>query len=357
MLNEEDFKTRLLEFSKKVVINKNRCQNEEATKMFLILPFLQLLGYDPTNPNDFAPEHEADFKDKQKARVDYVLLFNNCPTIAIECKATMEDLSQHSGQLRNYFTPSNVKIGILTNGIIYKFFADTEKPNIMDEKPFLLLDLEKIAKTNSFDVKDIFKMYKNNFDPTNIGSEAKKRLMYNSFLLQITQLAKEPNDDFCKMLIKTAGIGVVNDKRIEEHKPLILDAFKQFIENQIIDRLNIAKPKEEVKEEIIVENKIETTQIEIKAYELTKSRLLFLIKEEEKYSKILNITYRDFQTKFIVYYGKEQKGRLFDFYEIKNKLVFDFPTGNKIELNNLEKDFNKLDSELIAIFNKVAELF
>ena len=36
-------------------------QNEEATKMALITPFIQALGYDIFNPAEVMPEYSADF--------------------------------------------------------------------------------------------------------------------------------------------------------------------------------------------------------------------------------------------------------------------------------------------------------
>src|SRR5829696_3209635 len=46
----EEFKNRLLVHAKTAVERAGRAQNEEATKQFLIIPFLQLLGYDPPRP-------------------------------------------------------------------------------------------------------------------------------------------------------------------------------------------------------------------------------------------------------------------------------------------------------------------
>ncbi len=371
-MDKEKFKTRLLEHAKRINLHKNKCNNEEATKMFLILPFLSILGYDYTNPLEVNPEYSADFKDKQKARVDYVILTQNTPIIAIECKSCDVDLSVHSGQLRNYFTPSKVKMGILTNGIIWKFFADSEKVNVMDDKPFLTINFEDISKNKLLDseIESLISMHKMNFNPANIGSEAKKKLMFNSFLTQIKTFSLTPTPDFCTILLKNAGIGIVNQKRLEEYKPIITSAFKQFIENQIIDRLNIKKPETEEKEEkkeekVVVENKIETTENELKAFEMTKSRLLFLIKDNDKFNKILKyLQYKDYQTKFIVFYNIERKGRLFDFLEdTKNKkFTFIFPNNiikenNVVEIKDLSKDFDKLDKHLLTVFNAVVELF
>ena len=42
-----------------VKIGKSRCKNEEQTKQFLIIPFMELLGY---SYMDIIPEYEAGYK-------------------------------------------------------------------------------------------------------------------------------------------------------------------------------------------------------------------------------------------------------------------------------------------------------
>ena len=51
-----DFKDTLKTFIDRLEMLKNTVQTEEATKMSLIVPFFQLLGYDVFNPLEFCPE-------------------------------------------------------------------------------------------------------------------------------------------------------------------------------------------------------------------------------------------------------------------------------------------------------------
>lgn len=79
--------------------------NEEATKMALIVPFIQALGYDIFNPTEVKPEFSADLPGiKQGERVDYAVLENGQPKILIEAKPYRTDLkSAEKGQLSRYF--------------------------------------------------------------------------------------------------------------------------------------------------------------------------------------------------------------------------------------------------------------
>ena len=116
--------------------------NEESTKTALILPFIEALGYDFKNPAEVVPEFTADIGHKKGEKVDYAIMIDNKPVILIECKdcnAHLHDL--HASQLCRYFTSTPARLGILTNGIVYRFFTDMDKDNVMDKKPFLEIDM------------------------------------------------------------------------------------------------------------------------------------------------------------------------------------------------------------------------
>lgn len=55
-----EFNEEIKLFSSKIGERLPSIQTEEATKMSLIVPFFQLLGYDVFNPSEFCPEYTAD---------------------------------------------------------------------------------------------------------------------------------------------------------------------------------------------------------------------------------------------------------------------------------------------------------
>ena len=87
----------------------------------------------------WVPEFRADVGVKPQERVDYALIRDGQPIILIEAKQANVPLSdrQHLTQLFRYWNATPVKIGILTNGIEYRFYGDTDNDNLMDAKPFL----------------------------------------------------------------------------------------------------------------------------------------------------------------------------------------------------------------------------
>ena len=67
----------------------------------------------------------------------------------------------HAGQLIRYFHVSNARIAILTNGQFWDFYTDLDRPNIMDEQPFLRLDLLNI---DPYALPELRKLTKDEFD-------------------------------------------------------------------------------------------------------------------------------------------------------------------------------------------------
>lgn len=100
-------------------------QTEEATKTALVMPFLQMLGYNIFNPSEVIPEYCADVGIKKGEKVDYALLNNEKISILIECKTLGNNLSiKHASQLYRYFSVTEAKFAILTNGVNYNFYSD-----------------------------------------------------------------------------------------------------------------------------------------------------------------------------------------------------------------------------------------
>ena len=60
-----EFQEKLKEFAKKVPALVESSQTEEATKMSLIMPFFNMLGYNIFDPTEFCPEFTADIEDRK----------------------------------------------------------------------------------------------------------------------------------------------------------------------------------------------------------------------------------------------------------------------------------------------------
>ena len=368
----EEFAQKFKAFAERTVNLASRCANEESTKLFLILPFLHFLGYDDRNPDEVCPEHAADFSEKYKNRVDFAILKNEKPVIAIECKAVGLPLRDERGQLRSYFNAApSVKMGVITDGIVYEFYADSNEPNMMDPAAFLTVDMREIAKgkiENSTE-EGLKGLQKLNFDPDNIGAEAKRKLIFNNMVQQIARLAEEPSEAFVRLLLQSAGLQHVRQKALTEFSDLTKSAFREFVNLKILRRLDL--PTKEIESEKPVSaletmsgeaggltlhnDGIVTTDVELSVFNFAKRRLSFLVKDELLFEEIENIAYRNYRGKFVVFFKKERSGRLFEFYENGKKTYrFDFGDNGGEILTDKLADIDRL---LVAAFAKrVAEL-
>jgi predicted type IV restriction endonuclease len=192
----EEFKNELLIHARTVVEHAGHAQTEEATKQFLVLPFLDLRDYNPLNPAEIIPEADASFSDKFKNRVDYAIIKEGVPVIAIEAKKVGSLASANRGELKGYYNAvPTVKLGILTDGLIYQLYSDTEEENLMDDEPFAVIDLTQVAQEQIPDeVFDaILKLRRGTFDPGNIGADARRKIYISEYVEALEGAFTNPN--------------------------------------------------------------------------------------------------------------------------------------------------------------------
>jgi hypothetical protein len=101
--------------------NADLVVGEQATKMSLIIPFFNALGYDVFDPTEVIPEYIADFATRrsgQLEKVDYAIAINGVIVMVVEAKARDKKPEAHDGQLKKYFNSLvQSKVAIVTNGI------------------------------------------------------------------------------------------------------------------------------------------------------------------------------------------------------------------------------------------------
>ena len=262
--------------------------NEEATKMALVAPFLRALGYDIFNPAEVMPEFSADLPlIKRGERVDYAILENNQPRILVEVKAYKTNLDEaERGQLQRYFHATKARIGILTNGHVFQFFADLDEANKMDEKPFAEVNLLNLRQAPLSQLRHVTKPKFNLDELLGIAEELKYiKGVKNEIRKELTA----PSD----WLVREMAQRVHSARRIRAQ---ILDSFRlivtEAIQSYIADRINETLDKAiktvEVKEhdhqldeqdtaEAENSNDIVTTQEEIEALYIVRAICASLI--------------------------------------------------------------------------------
>ena len=232
-----DFKDSILQLAERVKSLKESIQTEEATKNAFIMPFIQILGYDVFNPLEVVPEMDCDIVKKKGEKIDYAIMKDGSPIMLIECKHWKQDLNLHDNQLKRYYVASKAKFGVLTNGIVYRFYADLIKENIMDDVPFLEINLEKIREAQ---IEEVKKFCKENFDLDNILSSANE-LKYMSEVKKIIRSEfDEPSPELVKLLTKRVYEGIVTQKVLDQFTDIVKRALKSHINDVMSEKLGIA---------------------------------------------------------------------------------------------------------------------
>lgn len=330
-------------------------QTEEATKNAYIMPFLQLLGYDVFNPLEVVPEFTADVGSKVGEKVDYAIVLNGVPTILIECKSCINELKvENESQLLRYFHTTPAKFGILTNGIIYKFYTDLAEPNKMDLRPFLEFNLLELDKIN---ISELSKFKKESFDAENIRKTAELLKCSSSIKNTLNEEFNSPSEEFVRMIFRKmdTSASAFTEKQKEKLTPLVKAALDSMISERV--QANLAAALKTTKEaqkateaahETIAGNDTDviTSQEEIDAFNIVRAICIELIPPEK-------VVMRDAKTYCAILFGDNNRKPicrlLFNNLEKKAVVFFDAQKEEKIAIGNINELYGFKDRILNTV--------
>jgi hypothetical protein len=348
-----DFKDQIKQLGERVLKLKDQIQTEEATKNAFIMPFIQALGYDVFNPIEVVPEFISDIGLKKGEKIDYAIFKDGSPTILIECKHWNQNLDIHDGQLLRYFHVSKAKFGLLTNGIVYRFYSDLVAPNKMDEKPFLDFSINEI-KDNQ--IEELKKFHKSVFDAESITNTASELKFTNELKQLIQHELVNPTPDFVKHFAKQVYPSVVTAKVLEQFTNLTKKSIQQHISDLITERLKTALTKEDeetkkqeaiqaIEQAKLEEVKVVTTAEELEGFMIVKTIL------RQKINAI-RVSYRDAQSYFAILLDDNNRKTICRLYLNGTKKYFvtldDQKKEVKNEINSLD-DIFKYSETLLSI--------
>lgn len=240
-----DFIDQLRVLSSKIYTIKDLIQTEEATKNAMVMPFIQILGYNPFDPLEVTPELVADVGTKKGEKVDYAILKEGKPIVIFECKKSGADLNiGHASQLFRYFHVTSARFGVLTNGLSYKFFTDLEQPNKMDERPFFEFSILDFKER---DVEELKKFAKSAYDLDTILATANELKYTRSIQQKLVEWVANPSED----LVRLVSADLLAGKRFtpatkDQFTAITKRAFEQLIGEKINERLKGAMSPDSV---------------------------------------------------------------------------------------------------------------
>jgi predicted type IV restriction endonuclease len=359
-----DFADKIAALAQRIAKQKDTIDTEEATKNAFIMPFISALGYDVFDPNIVIPEFTADVGVKKGEKVDYAIKINDKICILIECKPCKTILStQHMSQLYRYFSVTDARFAILSNGINYWFFTDLEQSNKMDAKPFFEFDM---LNNRPSQIEELKKFGISNFDMNSI-LETASDLKYSSlFIREIFKEIDSPSSEMMKLLIGRVYDGKLTANVLAKFQPLVQKAMKDTLREFVNQRLSSAidDPSKNIspagdanidneQNDGSEEDGIVTTQEEIDGYQIVRAIVREIVKvdriflrDSKSYCAIL---LDDNNRKPIcrLYFGKNKKNLgLFDASKNETKTPIEklediFAFGNQLKETVIAYDKTK----------------
>ena len=341
-----DFIDQIKELSVQISEQLEYVKNEEATKTALIIPFIRTLGYDDSNLREVMPEYTCDAPGKSGEKVDYAIMKGEKPFMLVECKFAHDNLQdKHAAQLHKYFNSiPELKVGVLTNGVIYKFYTDLEHLHIMDKTPFLEINMLNIENNL---VKELKRFRKDSpFDEDEM-KEAAEELDRSNKIKKIWEKELEsPSDEFVVFFARQIYPGKAIAKNVRDKvRNSIKKILKEFIDKKATDVLKptIEKPDREGSgEETPLKpdpSGIVTTEEEREGFNIVREILKEIIDPER-------ITYKDWKSYCNVLLDDDSRKQICRFYfDKKQKYIglFGHEGEDRVPIDKLSDIHNYAD--------------
>lgn len=237
-----DLIDKVAELAARIGRQKDVVMTEQAAKTAFVLPFLQMLGYDVFDPHEVVPELTADHGFKKGEKVDYAIKRSGSIIMLIECKPVGAVLdAKFAGQLFRYFSVTETRVGVLTDGVRYLFFSDLDAANKMDERPFF--EFNFLAYTPA-DVEELKHFTKQSFELDALIGRASGLKYYRLLLAALRQEFDQPTEEMIRLLAGRVYAGRMTQQVRDQFAELVVRAMKDFVRNAVNVRLKNALDSE-----------------------------------------------------------------------------------------------------------------
>ncbi len=215
--------------------------NEQATKQSLIGPLFTILGYDLTDPRECVPEHREDFgRDRSVKPIDWAFFQNGRSIFVVEAKEAGKRLAGYDEQLGDYYAKQpETKLGILTNGVYWKFFTDVVHANVMDREPFLKWDVVNDEEP-PFDFLTL--LHKSQYSPQLIRTFAERKRNQNLLVSELNRLL-EPSTEFVRLAVANIETRKLMDSVVESWKPVLANAIEEWAKQRMLSLVLSTPPR------------------------------------------------------------------------------------------------------------------
>mgnify|MGYP003366224037 FL=1 len=332
------FKNRLKLHSEHVKNVGLHCTTEETTKQALILPFLDILGFSPYDPQKVKAEYGADFPGvKANERVDYALFCQGIPVMFIEAKAYKEKIDNHCPQLSRYFNSTpEVTISAITNGVEWRFFTDLKEKNIMDPTPFLKIRMDEVTDA---DAEQLFRFRHDKFKPEALRTLAEESVYLSAFTKTISSSLREVDQEFVRYVASRSNVErQLNQRFLESITPLVKQAVELSVSAMVVSGLSGKNSTESPHDEVHDDNEQEKSDTQADVVDPDNPNIVTTYNERQLFDKIVSIIgaendiqYKDTASYFGVLFQGKTNRWIVRYYDKKSKSSIQLP----IELNDI----------------------
>ncbi|WP_088342366.1 type I restriction enzyme HsdR N-terminal domain-containing protein [Robiginitalea sediminis] len=295
--------------------------NEAKTRMYLTEPFFEALRFNRGfESGNLVPEYDADFANLKGKKVDYAILLRNKPEIIVEVKKASTKLTdKHLAQLNEYFVNTNEsKIGVLTNGIEYKFYCRNNNAGYgLHPTPFYEFDWQKVDGSS---LEQLANFYATIIDTKSIIEKAQDLFFMEGFEDALYNELAHPSRDLVKSIYSRMGGSRLTDSIEKQIRELI----NSISIRSALDRLIVEESSK-------ANSGIITTQDELKYYHIIKTILA-----QHRQIDTDSIGYRDLKGKFSILIDNNQLKKICDLYIT--------PNSQRIEIDGEKIDIPDIDS-------------
>ncbi|BDH46917.1 endonuclease [Salmonella enterica subsp. enterica serovar Choleraesuis] len=351
----DNFKLRLKNHIEHVKNAGVHCNTEETTKQALILPFLDILGFNSYDPQKVKAEYGADFPGvKVGERVDYALFCQGVPVMFIEAKSYKEKIDNHCPQLSRYFncTPE-VTISAITNGQEWRFFTDLQEKNIMDPTPFLRIRMDDVTDA---DAEQLFRFRHDKFKPEALRTLAEESVYISSFSKVISSSLKDVDSEFVRYVASRANIGrQLNQRFIDSITPLVREAVQRSVSAMVVSGLSANQPISEESISLVEINSSDLIDDKADQIDPDNPNIVTTHNERSLFDKVVSIIgpEKDLQSKdtesyySVLYQGKTNRW-IVRYHDKKNRSSIQLPIDltpiaiNEVTRAGLEHDGTRI---------------
>jgi hypothetical protein len=203
--------------------------------------------------------------------VDYAFFRDGAAIFLVEAKQVDRRLKGYDEQLADYFAKARpANLGILTNGVHWRFFTDLENDNVMDRKPFVEW---QVLSEDLPPWYFLTLLQKSQYNSELIHTFAERRRAQNLLVEELARLL-EPAPEFVKLAVANIETRNLTPSVVEGWKPVLRAAIDEWAkQHRLSSVLSVGAVQPMPQPEPPKKRAIETTQTELDGFK-TVQRLL-----------------------------------------------------------------------------------